>query len=112
MQLKFDEAMELARLHRRRKRYGEAKALYERILEAHPDNATALHELALVARGLGKFEIAVNFLRQSLRQDDTNGAVHVDLGEVYLELENYQAAEAASRRALKLEPMCRRPVGR
>ena len=104
MQLKFDEAMEMARLHRRQKRYAEAKALYERILEAVPKHPGALYELALVARGLGKLEIAVNFMLQSLQQDDTNVAVYVDLGEVHLELENYDAAKAAARRALTFEP--------
>ncbi len=104
MQLKFDEAMELARLHRLQKRYTEAKALYERILEAVPDHPQALYELALVAHGLGKREVSVNFMLQSLQQDDTNVDVYVDLGYVHLELENHEAAEAASRAALKFEP--------
>lgn len=104
MQLKFDEAMELARLLCRQKQYAQAKALYERILEAVPDHPGALYELALVARGLGKLEIAVNFMLQSLQQDDANVAVYIDLGQVHLELENYEAAETASRRALTFEP--------
>ncbi len=104
MQLKYPEAMELARLHRRQKRYAEAKALLEQILEIFPDDAQALYELAVVAYGLGKLEIAVNFMLQSLEQDDTKVTVYVDLGQIHLELADHEPAEAAFREALKFEP--------
>ncbi len=104
MELKPSEALDLAKLHRKQGRFGEAKFVLEKIVETDPGHAEALFELARVARDIGKLEISVNFMLQSLEKNETSVEVYAELSDVHLQLDNFEIAEEACRRALELQP--------
>ena len=104
MKLKIHEAMQLASLHHRHKRYAKARALYEKIVKAQPDHAKALHQLAIVARDGGEPEIAVDYLLRTIEIDKGLLDAYRDLAHLRRELGDHEGVVEACESALKVDP--------
>ena len=79
--------------------------LLERIVAAEPKNANALNYLGYSHRKLGDKDKALAFYRRALDTDPNHPGANEYLGELYLEMDNLQAAEG---RLWTLEQTCAR----
>ncbi|WP_372400552.1 tetratricopeptide repeat protein (plasmid) [Azospirillum sp. HJ39] len=98
------EALQIAVGLHRADRLDEARALYLRILEADPRNAQALHLLGLVERRQGGRDKALELIRAALENMPEMADACCNLGSMLSELGQVDAAAAAHRRALVLDP--------
>ncbi len=69
-----------------------------------PGNADLLHGTARAEQGLGRWDAAVEHLRQSERLDPRSAFKIADLGDALLRLRDYREARAALDRGLALAP--------
>ncbi len=98
------EALQIAVGHHRADRLEEARALYLRILEVEPRNAHALHLLGLVERRQGHRDKALELIRAALAIAPEMADACCNLASSLSELGQIDAAAAANRRALVLDP--------
>ena len=101
----FTEALVLlAQAHESRGEWGEAAAVYERAVMWSPQRTRYRRQLANALVNAGQAERALEVLRElvRVRTDDVGG--WYGLSDLELELRNYDAAEAAARRVIELEP--------
>jgi Flp pilus assembly protein TadD len=81
-----------------------ARSEFEKILDADPDNLTALVNLGALEYRLKDFDSAELHLNRAVRINADAGAAWVTLGVLYLEKERLDDALAALSRALVLDP--------
>jgi Flp pilus assembly protein TadD len=79
--------------------------LLEKVVTAEPKNASALNYLGYSHRKLGDKDKALAFYRQALDIEPNHPGANEYLGELYLEMDNLQAAEG---RLWTLEQTCAR----
>jgi len=96
----IDQAIE----HHEAGRYDQAAALYQRILEASPRHADALHLLGVVAYQQGNDTQAVELIGQAIEVDPSQGAFHNMMGLVLCRLGRLKEAEVCLRVAVDREP--------
>jgi tetratricopeptide (TPR) repeat protein len=89
-------------LHRAGK-LSEAAKLYRRGLRADPGNPDALHFLGLVAHQSGRYEEAVDLIRQAIARRPKS-AYWYNIAHVHLALKDMPRAEEAFRQAIAIEP--------
>ncbi len=94
----------LARAHEALDQWDEAAAAYERAVLYSPRRARYRRRLADALVNAGRTGRAIEVLQElvQLRPDDTNGWYR--LAGLELDARNYDAAEAAARRVVELEP--------
>ncbi len=80
-----------------------AQAIYLEILQADPAHADALHFLGLIARQVGKPEMAVDYMKKSLTLKPHNAGFHYNLGTAYQELKDLDRAAASFREAVRIK---------
>ena len=100
----LDEALMLAVAMHRANGLDDAEKIYQRILEAAPDHADALHFMGVLQHQRGRSAQAIDSIRRSIAE---NGAVadwHSNLGNVLLETGQVDAAAHAYEQALLLAP--------
>lgn len=85
-------------------RLDEAETLYARILDADPENATALHLLGVVAHASGDNERAYDLISKALAIDPNYGDAHSNLGHVLRALGRPEEALASFHGAVTLMP--------
>ncbi len=85
-------ALTIGREHHRAGRLSDAERMYRQILDAHPDNADALHLLGLAAYQAGRHERAVELIRGAIRNQPKNAQFLNNLGAVYLALARLASA--------------------
>ncbi len=90
--------------HHRAGRLAQAKALYERVLRAEPDNAEALLLLGLLARQAGRNDAAVGLLRRAVALMPEVAGLRIDLGIALHQAGDPRAAIAEYQRAAALAP--------
>lgn len=82
----------------------EARRFFEKALTLMPDNADALHNLAVLSLNSGDADSAARYLSCLRRIDPTSAAVRNDLAVVELQRERPHRALVGFRRALRLDP--------
>lgn len=80
-----------------------AKAMYNKILEASPNNSPALRGLGAVEVQQGNFEAALPFLKKAVAADAKNGEAHATLGFAQEQLKQYAAAATSYGQAHTLD---------
>ncbi len=98
------ETLQLALEHHRQGRLAEAEQLYRQVLQADPTNVDALHLMGVLATGVGKYELAVNFISHAIRLQGKHPAFHVNLSDALQRWGRNTDALAAARQAVRLEP--------
>lgn len=85
-------------------RLGSAERLYRQILARQPDDATALHNLGLIAQQTGHTDDALRLMARSLQLAPNAAAWWFNLGEVHRRLDDMPRAAEALRRAVAIKP--------
>ena len=98
------ETLQAGLKHHRAGQLAEAERLYRRILQMHPRHAGAVHLLGLIAFQVGKIEIAELHLVEAIKIDAFQAAFPADLAEIYRAQGKFDAAIAAYRKSLELNP--------
>lgn len=104
MHLEIPESLDLAKLHLSHGRLADAKSVCEGILKVQPQNADALHQLALVELSANRFEAAAEILESALLADPTRSSVYADLCDAYEKLVKFDKQLAVADRLLSIEP--------
>jgi Tfp pilus assembly protein PilF len=90
--------------HHRAGRLADAEACYQQVLRAEPRQPDASHLLGLIACQFGKFEVAVELIGRAAFEAPERAPYHASLGSALLALGRLDAAEAALRRAVDIDP--------
>jgi tetratricopeptide (TPR) repeat protein len=98
------EALTTAQAHWRAGNAGEAIAIYQRVLDCAPDNATALHQLGVIAQQRGQSDAAEELLRRAAEAAPGSDLVWNNLGVVLEARGKFADAAASYERALALNP--------
>jgi tetratricopeptide (TPR) repeat protein len=96
--------IETARRARAAGRLDEARAAYERALEASPDSAFLHRELGDVERRRGNSEEALRRFRRAVDLDPGDAAAWIAIGELLEQRGDFTGAERAYQRAAEIEP--------
>lgn len=99
-----EDALSLARAAFAAGRLTEAEAACEAQLAGDPDDAAALHLLALVRFRCGREDEALRMLERAVRTEPQRAAAQCDLGALLVMLGRPEAALAPLRAAVALEP--------
>ena len=102
--MSLSEAFDTATRHHQAGRLEEAGKIYQRILQAEPNNAKVLHRLGRVAMEDGKHETAVALIGKAVAVDRPQALFHVSLGEAYYRWGKLNEAVASHRQALAIDP--------
>jgi len=98
------EAVTMALHHHQAGDLQRAEAIYRQILQADPRQAEALHYLGVIAHQVGRHDIAVEYMKQSLAVMPYNEGFHSNLGSAYQALGRLDEAKASYLEALRLRP--------
>ena len=90
--------------HHQSGRLDQAKALYERVLGAEPENADALGMYGILAHQAGRNDIAVDALGKAARFDPNSPDVRLNFGSVLRALGRLEEAITQTREAISLRP--------
>jgi tetratricopeptide (TPR) repeat protein len=86
------------------RRFDEAKARAEAVLSASDRNVEAQVLLGNALAGLRNIDQAIEEMEQAIRLDPTRGATYTNLGLLEISRGGAEAAEAAFKRSIALEP--------
>lgn len=100
----IDEALKIALEHHNAGRLGDAEAVYARILEAQPRNASALYLLGRLRAAQGQPEAAAALLAQAVDAKPDFVDALLSLSTVFKELGRASEALTACQRALLHDP--------
>jgi len=81
-----------------------AARFFERALELEPANLSIIADAAILARNLGRLDMAISLLQYVLIRDPLNPKDHSRLGIIYFSAGQQDAAISSSRTALMLSP--------
>jgi protein O-GlcNAc transferase len=98
------QAVQIALEHHRAGRLPEAEAIYQKVLQADPDYADALHLLGVIAYQAQKFELANALIGRAIVLNPDDAAYHSNLGNVLRETGQPAAAAEQYRLAIALQP--------
>lgn len=79
-----------------------ASELYERIQSLQPRHTMAMNNQALIARALGRLDLALKMLQEANRQEPTNFEILANLGRISLQDNRPADAERYLKKALEL----------
>lgn len=82
----------------------QAEVLYRQILQQDPHHAEAWHLLGLIARQVGREDIALLYFGKAIAIQPTNWVFHNNIGEVYRALGRLEEAAESHQQALSLNP--------
>ncbi|MET0987870.1 MAG: tetratricopeptide repeat protein [Steroidobacteraceae bacterium] len=95
----------LAILHSKAGRNGDAESELKQAIQRNPNSAPAHNQLGILYRKLGRFKEADEAYQQAVRSDPNYALAHLNLGVLYdLYLEQPQRALESYERYLQLEP--------
>jgi tetratricopeptide (TPR) repeat protein len=85
-------------------RMDQARTAYERAIQLSPDSAFLYRELAIVERRQGDVDRAIEHFNRAIELDPGDPAALVGLGDVLVDRQDYERADAAYRKAAAIEP--------
>lgn len=97
------KALEAAMNHHRNGDLAGAKAAYEAVLEAEPQNPDAHHLIGMIAYQTGNPEAAIEHIQQAIAAQPENPHFHLNYGEALRANDQIDGAMAAYRRAVALD---------
>src|SRR4051794_19705278 len=98
------EARKLAGQHFLAGRLAEAESIYRQILAKAPRDSDALHFLGVIAHQAGRHESAVDLISQAIAANPSIAAYYTNLSVALKESGQLDAAIAAARNAVFLNP--------
>ena len=99
-----EQVIEAARSAASSGRLDQARTAYERAIQFSPDSAFLYRELAAVERRQGNSDRAVEHYARATDLDASDTAALVAMADLLAERQDYQAADAAYRKAAAIEP--------
>ena len=102
-----DDPIEISRQANQRfasRQYGEAAALYEKLLTLDPDNVDTLNNLGLTLHYIGRSDEALQRLNEGVALDPTYQRIWLTLGFVNSALGNIEEARRALSTATEMNP--------
>lgn len=96
-------ALEAAMNHHRNGDLAGAKAAYEAVLEAEPDNPDAHHLIGMIAYQTGNAEAAIEHIQRAIAAQPDNPHFHLNFGEALRANGQVDGAMAAYRRSVALD---------
>jgi tetratricopeptide (TPR) repeat protein len=98
------EALRLAKAYQQNGRFGEAFALYRRVLATHPDHAESLAQGGVAAFRLGRADDAIRMLRRAVAARHDFADAHNNLAVVLQASGQLDEALRACQRAVRFGP--------
>lgn len=98
------EVLALAISYHKSNQLDKAAQLYREIIQRNPANGNALHLLGVIEYQQGAFAQAAELMEKALALLPRVAEVHVNLGNVYKDMERTADAVASYRKALKINP--------
>jgi len=98
------QSLEIAKQHHAAGRLAEAESVYQKILQAEPNQPDALYLLGMIARQSGKNELAVDLIAKSLVVNPDNAEGHNILANILKDLGRSGEAVESYSKALALKP--------
>lgn len=102
--LTLEQAMQLALQHHAAGRLQQAEILLQRILQAQPKHAFALHLLGVIAHQAGKTELAMQLIERAIESLPTAAQFHSNLGEMCRTVKRLDEAVTHGQKAVALDP--------
>jgi len=102
--LTISQALALALDYFQAGKMPESERVCRQVLAVAPDNAEACHLLGLIAKEVGKHELAIQWLNKAITLKPGVADMHNNLGAVFLELGQLATAEECFRKAIALHP--------
>ncbi len=100
----IQQALDLGVQHHSAGQLAEAESIYQKILQAEPNQPVALNLLGVIAHQTGKYDIAVNLITRALAINPEFAEAHNNLGLVYKEQAKLDEAVASYHQALTINP--------
>lgn len=98
------EAIDMGMKHHLAGRLDEAAAIYEQIMQAHPQQPEAIHLLGVIALQKGQYGMAVELINRAIDLQPRDARFHCNIGQAYAGLGLIEDAINAHRRALNISP--------
>jgi len=98
------EALDLGMRHHAAGDLIQAESIYNKILEAEPDQPEAMYFLGLIANQGGKFNIGAKFIKKAVIAKPEFMEAHNNLARTYYELGQLEEAVESYRSAISLQP--------
>jgi tetratricopeptide (TPR) repeat protein len=98
------QAMKVARAHMQAGRLVQAEGILRQILQQRPNDAEALHQLAIIAHQTGKTDFAVQLIERALSINPNVYLYQANIGEMYRRLGQVHKAIEHGQAAVTLKP--------
>ncbi|HET8706931.1 MAG TPA: tetratricopeptide repeat protein [Pseudomonadales bacterium] len=103
-ELTLEQLFSVAQQLHRKGFLNDAEPLYQRILDAYPEQADSLHFLGLLQYQRGEKQAGLDSVLRSIELNPDHPGWLNNLGNIHLEMQQFDEATAAFRRALELNP--------
>lgn len=97
------QALQLAAQHQQAGRLAQAEGVLRQILQQRPNDAEALHQLAILAYQAGKMPLAVQLIERALSVNPNVPIYHANIAEMYRRLDKPEKAIEHGERAIALK---------
>ena len=102
--LTIEQAFTLATRYHQKGNFQQAEALYNRILEIHPNHYQSMGHLGLLAKHLKKYDLSEKLLKQAIQTNPIYMEAYHNLGDLFNELGEYQQAIGCYQKAIQINP--------
>jgi len=89
--------------HHQSGRISDAERLYNQILDAEPNNSSALHYLGLIYSQRGQLDEAISLIQKAISNDRRNAHIYSNLAITLNTVHRFEEAEIASRKAIEID---------
>ncbi len=101
--------MNVARIHEKQGRLGQAREMYEDLIKKDRKNAEAHQRLAVIAARQGEPQVASEHFRKAVELDPRNVELKVDYAYMLYTQEDFDGAEKLLHETLRSQPEHKRP---
>lgn len=105
LDLKVQEALDLAKSHHQEGRLSDAEILYRQILGVEPNHPDAIHLLGTIAHQVGKHDQAIELINRAIEINQRQPAYFSNLGEAHRALGQIAEAIQCYDHALAVDPV-------